>query len=306
MVRVLFASDLQGDFGKYQAIVNHGNAHGIDALFLGGDFVDGAIPGNGGKQKLDSAHARFINDAVTSVLTEEEIKNLQGLNPEELQKTLQELIKDKKEPIAKQFYDCVEKYELNVIKQILSGYNGRKVGVLGNHDPEFLKKSLEGIVEFVDDGIVDIHGIKISGLSDSYEPSAAASVLPELYPHIKNYKPTNDEEITKETFSKSENPADVYLFHRGVTNRFAPDQKNVPYTHDYNARKLVEEARVSGKDPLVLSGHFHHADGGREKGIFQLKPGMFVYELNINDKSKQLVEIVIYKYVQDMAEKKAA
>ena len=312
-MRAIFASDLHSDFGKYQALVNHSNANGIDAMFLGGDFVDGNVSVNpGGKTGAVPAHDLFLNKSLKEVLTDDEKKSLEGANQEQEKEILSGVIEGRKEQIVKSFAGYVEEYELKTIKQILNGYTGRKIGVLGNHDPVFVKVSLEGIVEFVESGIVDINGIKIFGACASYEPPTAASVFPELYPHLKDYKPTNDEMIAKEDFSKAnggdvaDKIADIYLLHRGLTDRFAPDKANPPYTHDYNARRLVEIARAKGKDPLVLSGHFHDFDGGREKGIFQLKPGEFVYEFVMDDKTKELEELVIYKYVADAAENTAA
>ena len=308
MVRAIFASDMHSDFGKYQALVNHSNANDIGVMLFGGNFVDGGVPiEQGGKTRAVPAHQLFLDRSLQDVLTGDEKKSLKGASKEQAQEILGKVVESRREQVAKGFFGYVQEHELKPIKEILKAYNGRIVGVLGNHDPEFVKHSLEGIVEFVEDGVIEINGIKIAGASACYEPSAAGMSFPELYPHLGAYKPTNDEMIAKEDFKGAEGKAaDVYLFHKGVTDRFSPDKANPPYTHDYNARRLVEIARAKGKDPLVLSGHFHDFDGGREKGIFQLKPGVDVYELVINDGSKQLEEIIVYKYVQEAAVQKQA
>jgi len=310
MTRFLFASDLHGDLGKYRALVNHCNSQEIDALLIGGDLVDGDVNVEGQEKKV-SQHAAFINESLEEVLSEEEREVMGKVqNEEQRQHVMARAFKKYRTAIKKGFRKRVEEKELSLIKKILAEYPGPKVVSSGNHDPNFVREYLGNEAKYVDDCIVTIKGVKIAGGCASYEPSAAALHFPEFFPHTQNYNSTRDEKISQEDFSRADGhePAQIYLWHRGVTDRFSPDRADAGNTHDYHARRLVEIARAKGEDPLVLSGHFHSLDGGREKGVTQLRAGPdYVYEFVYDPGRKRLTEIIVYKYAgeQEVARKAA-
>src|SRR3989344_197354 len=107
MVKILFASDLHSDLGKYQAIVNHANAQSIDAVLFGGDFVDGGIPKKVGKEtRLIPAHGYFLDRVLESMFTEEELKSVEGVPEEEKKQIFNKMIDGKKEQISQYFRYC--------------------------------------------------------------------------------------------------------------------------------------------------------------------------------------------------------
>src|SRR3989344_6642103 len=298
MTRLLFVTDPHSNTGLMKAAVELGNARSIHFLGIGGDFVDSkvAVPaGNGRNIPMNSLELLYFQ-VVEESLTEEEKRKLQSQGKGGLETYFQNLPPEKKEGIFKKFKELAHQYEIDPLKEILSGYNGTIFGTLGNHDPLFLKEGLEGIVQFLDDGDLTIGGLRVSGKPACYERTQLGALLPDQYKHLDDYVETTDEEIAKHPFENdsSVEPADIYMNHRPIFDDFCNGS-----SHDKEARKLVEIAKLRGKNPMILSGHFHgFKSGGLEQGVLQIVGGKdYVFEFDIDDSTKELNEVIIYKYV---------
>jgi len=167
---------------------------------------------------------------------------------------------------------------------------------MGNHDMSLVEKGLEDVVTFLGNGKVEeVGGIRFAGRPACYEKTPLGMLVPDLFGHLEDYVGITDEDVKRNPFEDDSGveDADVYLFHRPILDEACEGEK-----HDKEARRLVEIAILRGKEPLVLSGHFHgFKSGGAGNGVFQIRGGKnYVFEIDLNEDTKEIEEIVIYRY----------